>query len=550
MTRVENMKVVEILKEMIAFGHDYNWDGLRSFTPYPSFEWLFNILAYFYYNYPMMMVKYYPTVLYGTLKYSALASGLGFLYPISAPIFSLSYFVWFFGMGEDRFVNHYYMKGLIIFILSCTNAGKAWSVDALLIGLWNKLRGRPANYTGAKTCPRWNYWFLRFQVAVVFFFATSTKIQEDWLRGQPWKWYITTNYGRRPIVRWTLGFLLGSHPHAAYYYSIFISYGGIFYDGFIVPTLLYLTVRPIIWSKNYQSVFIAFIFFVTSTLFHTSNAYITQHIGQFPQMTWVLYTLFFQYNWPVLIIKWVCHMVQLFGLFPISASWEELNTDTPGKQESQTQNLEPKRLATKKKKKSKSRPQKAKEEDRSLTFMQWMVIIFIIAYAAIQIAVPTRHIWGTNKHRPQWNSAVQYFGWRMMMISSSVKTAELQINHPVSNRTMLTVPLNDFHMADSIATSIDNDWEIPRYTIAVANHIADTVEREKGERPLVYANVIASVNRRKPQSRFKSVDLAQIPTITSDEALAEEIPLTEEEWNEIPYPILYLIRTFNLPLYG
>ena len=112
-------------------------------------------------------------------------------------------------------------------------------------------------------------------------------------------------------------------------------------------------------------------------------------------------------------------MVQLFGLFPISASWEELNTDTPGKQESQTQNLEPKRLAAKKKKKSKSRPQKAKEEDRSLTFMQWMVIIFISAYAAIQIAIPTRHIWGTNKHRPQWNSAVQYFGWRMMMVGNS-----------------------------------------------------------------------------------------------------------------------------------
>lgn len=101
---------------------------------------------------------------------------------------------------------------------------------------------------GPQTCPRWNIFILRLQIAIIFFFATSTKIQPDWLRCEPWKTYILAFYRKKPLVRWTLDFLLSplSPDTAIRYYSIFISYGGIFYDGIIIPVLIYLVYRPIV----------------------------------------------------------------------------------------------------------------------------------------------------------------------------------------------------------------------------------------------------------------------------------------------------------------
>lgn len=142
-------------------------------------------------------------------------------------------------------------------MLCATSAGKSWSIDSLLWGLWRKyVRKEKISWkecTGPQTCSRWNILILRWQVAIVFFFATTTKIQPDWLRGYPWKLYILGNYRVRPMVRWTLDFLLAflSSDDAIRFYSLFISYGGIFYDGIIIPMFTYLTFRPIVFFFFY-----------------------------------------------------------------------------------------------------------------------------------------------------------------------------------------------------------------------------------------------------------------------------------------------------------
>lgn len=50
------------------------------------------------------------------------------------------------------------------------------------------------------------------------------------------------------------------------------------------------------------------------------------------------------------------------------------------------------------------------------------------------------------------------------------------------------------------------------------------------------------------------VDLAAEPASISfwqiRDCIADQDELTEEEWNQIPWPVLYLIRTFNIPLWG
>lgn len=66
---------------------------------------------------------------------------------------------------------------------------------------------------------------------------------------------------------------------------------------------------------------------------------------------------------------------------------------------------------------------------------------------------------------------------------------------------------------------------------------------------------MVSHNYRKPQNRLKpGVDLAAQPRYISfwqiRDCIADQVPLTEEEWQEIPQPFLYLIRLFHIPLWG
>jgi len=541
-THEENTALTNMLEEMVILGKGTNWDGLKGFTPYPRFYWLFDLYANLYSEYPEFMVNYFPSVVYETLRWSAAAFGVGFLTPISGPLYCLMFNLYFYSMGESRFVNHFYMKGLIIFLLCWTRCGRAWSVDSLLKGIWRKYKGKEPNYTGDKTCPKWNIILIRAQVAVIFFFATSSKIQEDWLRGQPWKFYISRPYRSRAMCRWLLDVVFGSADGASEAYGLFISHAGIFYDGIIVPILVYLTFRPLEWSNNYQSIFVFSIFVISSTIFHTSNAYITQHIGQFPMMTWVLYSLFFQYNWPSLIIQWLIGQLKLFGILPTIENFSEFTTKS-------TDSKSP--IRGRKKKKSSKKSQKSDStRNSSLTWTQWFVIILIIFWLGFQIYVPTLHLW--SKHRPLWVSSY-YFGWRMMMTHFTVETAELYVNHPVSNRTMITIPLKDFHISDAVVDAIGNAWHVPKYVGVVANHVADKIEAEKGERPKVYANVIAAQNFRRLQSRFQpGVDLASVgeQIYGYEEFLADELPLTEEQWNEMPWPLGWFIRKTNFPIWG
>jgi vitamin K-dependent gamma-carboxylase len=68
------------------------------------------------------------------------------------------------------YLNHYYLASLLALLLSCSPAGRTWSLDA-------RLRPRIAQ----SSVPRgWLYLF-RFQVALVYTFAGLAKAHTDWL---------------------------------------------------------------------------------------------------------------------------------------------------------------------------------------------------------------------------------------------------------------------------------------------------------------------------------------------------------------------------------
>ena len=76
------------------------------------------------------------------------------------------------------------MVSLILVLLAISPAGKSYSVDSIVLGLWRRARGKKKeSILGPQKCSRWYIWLIRAQVVIVFTFATSTKIQADWMRG-------------------------------------------------------------------------------------------------------------------------------------------------------------------------------------------------------------------------------------------------------------------------------------------------------------------------------------------------------------------------------
>jgi len=256
-------------------------------------------------------------------------------------------------------------------------------------------------------------------------------------------------------------------------------------------------------------------------------------------MTTALYTIFFAFDWPLQLWNWFVSMIFHFGIFKYSYDMSN-RTKLPKDVKNQTY-LEMKN----------SRKKKRKDE-KSISILRILVILLIILWLSWQIYVPTRHLW--REHRPLWDADNNYFGWRMMMTKRDWVRGHIEINHPESNRTMLTVPLVDqFFFSDTMVGIQGSQLERPQYIVFLAHHIAAEIEKKKGERPKVYAEAIVNLNSRGTQNMLKEgVDLAAIPLsdLGKVEYLAKEVPLTEEQWRQIPEPFLSFIRFVNFPLWG
>jgi hypothetical protein len=64
-------------------------------------------------------------------------------------------------------------------LLTVAPSGDCYSLDSLIF---------QRSFKGKKI-PRWAVLIFQLQITIVFFFATTTKIQSDWLRGQ-FEWEI------------------------------------------------------------------------------------------------------------------------------------------------------------------------------------------------------------------------------------------------------------------------------------------------------------------------------------------------------------------------
>ncbi|MGB0524494.1 MAG: HTTM domain-containing protein [Flammeovirgaceae bacterium] len=162
-----------------------------------------------------------------------------------------------FLMEKAVYINHTYLYSLFAFLLIFMPANRAWSLD---------VKRNPSIATGQT--PAWTVYLILFQMSVVYFFAGIAKVNPDWFQAQPMTIWLSSKkhfYIIGPILTSAI-------------WPYVVSYGGVLFDLFIVPALL--------WKRTRLYAFII------SCCFHLINV-CTFGIGTFPWLSAVVTALFF-----------------------------------------------------------------------------------------------------------------------------------------------------------------------------------------------------------------------------------------------------------------
>ncbi len=239
---------------------DHNWierQWMRPtfFFPYPGFHWVK--------PWPGNGMHWHFVV----MAILALFIMIGFRYRISATLFFFA-FTYIFLLDETTYLNHFYLICLLSFLLIFLPAERAPSIDSL--------RNPELRST---TAPKWCLWLLRFQIGVPYFFGGIAKLNPDWLRGEPFRMWLSrrTDF---PVI--------GSYFTDEWMVGLFV-YGGLMFDLLIVPLLLWRKTRPLAYAA--------------ALFFHVMNSQLFS-IGIFPWFMIAATVLFFPPDLPGEMFSW------------------------------------------------------------------------------------------------------------------------------------------------------------------------------------------------------------------------------------------------------
>ncbi|MEM7762549.1 MAG: HTTM domain-containing protein [Pseudomonadota bacterium] len=166
-------------------------------------------------------------------------------------------------MDVTTYLNHYYFISVVALILCFLSPHRAWSIDA-----WRNSRIR------SNTLPAWQTYWLRFQVALLYFYAGLAKIETDWLlHAQPLNIWLPPHSGM-PLLG---PFLEQPWVHFAFSWFAFL------FDTFIIAFMLSRRTRP------YAFLVILIFHFFTHLFFN---------IGLFPLIMVFSVLVFFDSDWP------------------------------------------------------------------------------------------------------------------------------------------------------------------------------------------------------------------------------------------------------------
>jgi hypothetical protein len=196
----------------------------------------------------------------------AVCLALGMFYRISSVLFALG-FTHFFLIDKAYYQNHYYLLCMLSWLMVLLPAHRACSVDVL--------RKRSVK---SSTVPAWMLWLLRFHIGVPYFYGGISKLNPDWLAGEPLR-SVLASKSWYPVI--------GRFFTEEWCVRLF-AYGGLWLDLLVVPALL--------WRRTRLFAFTAALFFhlMNHTLFH---------IGIFPWFMIFATAVFLRPDWPQRLLR-------------------------------------------------------------------------------------------------------------------------------------------------------------------------------------------------------------------------------------------------------
>ena len=182
---------------------------------------------------------------------------LGYKYRFSTLMFAVMWTATYL-MQKSSYNNHYYLLAILSFFMAIMPAHRYASLD---------VKFKPS--LKRVSMPIWCKWVFVFQLLILYTYASIAKLYPDWLDTS-----VIALLMKGKISLPIIGELL--QQKSVHY---FIAYGGILFDGLIIPLLLFKRTR------KYA--------FFASIFFHLFNSIVFQ-IGIFPFLSLAFSLFFFQ----------------------------------------------------------------------------------------------------------------------------------------------------------------------------------------------------------------------------------------------------------------
>lgn len=208
-----------------------------------GFEWLQPLPGYGMYIYYIIMGVFGLFIM------------LGYKYRFSTIMFTIMWLATYL-MQKSSYNNHYYLLILLSAIMAILPADKYASIDA---------KNNPAKKK--ISMPNWCKVVIILQMFIVYTYGSIAKLYPDWLDLTVMEILMK---GKQHY--YIVGDLLQEN-----WIHYFLAYGGILYDGLVIPLLLYKPTRKLA--------------FIASIFFHLFNSIVFQ-VGIFPYLS-LAFTLFF-----------------------------------------------------------------------------------------------------------------------------------------------------------------------------------------------------------------------------------------------------------------
>lgn len=182
---------------------------------------------------------------------------IGYKYRISIIAFTILWTATYL-MQKASYNNHYYFLCLISVVMIFLPANTCYSVDA-----------KQNPHIKSNFMPRWSALILMFHIFLVYTYGSIAKLYPDWLDTSVFELLVKSKQHY---------FIIGDLLQQKWLHY-FLAYGGILFDGLIIPLLLFKPTRK--WA------------FIISVFFHLFNSIVFQ-VGIFPYLSLAFAVFFFE----------------------------------------------------------------------------------------------------------------------------------------------------------------------------------------------------------------------------------------------------------------